>query len=213
MTQDAADWHAFVVDVRHQPSGSADTRSDAVAALLARLGRAVGRAAKVADDELVHKALERPTDVGALVEFLRLAVPLLSAEQEIDPKLGDSLASLDVEEELVRKAGGLRDAKWVAEYLSIAPKSVAAKARRNELLAIPRGDRNLYPTFQFRNGQMIRGIREILDVLPLTNGWSRLSFLLTPDPGLDDRAPIEAFATDPEAALALAANVGSQGAA
>jgi hypothetical protein len=198
---------AFDEDQRLKLGGSAMT------ALIARFGRALNRASTIAGDELIHKALQRPTDIGAIVEFLRSTAPLLSAEQEIDPRLGSSIASLEAEEELLERAGGLRDAKWVGDYLSINPKSVTAKARRNELLAISRGDRNLYPAFQFKSGRVIVGIREILEVLPLTNGWSRLSFLLTPDPGLDDRSPIEAFKTDPEATLTLAHSADTQGAA
>jgi hypothetical protein len=185
----------------------------AVTALITRFGRAFSRAVTIAGDDLVYKALERPTDIGAVVEFLRSTAPLLSAEQVIDPQLGGSIASLEAEDTLIQRAGGLKNAKWVGEYLSIAPKSVAAKARRNEVLAISRGDRNLYPAFQFKNGQVVAGVRELLEVLPLTNGWSRLSFLLSPDPGLDDRSPIEAFETDPEAAVEVARNADTQGAA
>ncbi|MEO6784257.1 MAG: hypothetical protein ABI407_22035 [Bradyrhizobium sp.] len=184
-----------------------------MAALISRLVRAVTRAAEVADDDLVHQALERPSDMGAIVELLRSTLPLLSAEREIDPELAASVAALEAEDGLVRLAGGLKDTKWVAGYLAISPKSVAAKARRNELLAIARGDRNLYPTFQFRDGRVIPGVREILQALPLANGWSRLSFLLTSDPGLDDRSPLAAFTADPEAVLALASNTDVQGAA
>ena len=185
----------------------------AVSALITRFGRALTRAAAIAGDDLIYKALERSTDIGAVIEFLRSTTPLLSAEEEIDPQLESSIASLEAEDALIQSAGGLKDAKWVGDYLSINPKSVAAKARRNELLAIARGDRNLYPAFQFRNGQVIPGIRELLEVLPLTNGWSRLSFLLAADPGLDDMSPIEAFTVDREATLELARNADAQGAA
>ena len=185
----------------------------AAAALIARFGRALSRAATIAGEDLIYKALERPTDIGAVVEFLRSTAPLLSAEQDIDPQLGGNIASLEAEDALIQQAGGLKDAKWVGEYLSINAKSVAAKARRNELLAITRGNRNLYPAFQFKNGQIVAGVRELLQVLPLTNAWSRLSFLLTPDSGLDDRSPVEAFKTDPEAALEVARSADTQGAA
>jgi hypothetical protein len=192
------------------PAGSEKT---AVTALIARFGRAFSRAATIAGDDLIYKALERPTDIGAVVEFLRSTAPLLSAEQDIDPQLGNNVASLEAEDALVQRGGGLKDAKWVGKYLSINAKSVAAKARRNELLAISRGDRNLYPAFQFKNGQVVPGVRELLEALPLTNSWSRLSFLVTPDPGLDDRSPIEAFKTNPEAAIEVARAVDTQGAA
>jgi hypothetical protein len=190
-----------------------DATGPAMTALIGRLARAISRATTVAGDDLILKALEQPTDIGSIVELLRSTVPLLSAEQEIDPKLGGALASLEGEEDLVRRAGGLKDTDWVATYLSIHPKSVAAKARRNELLAVTRGDRNLYPAFQFKNGTVVPGVRDILAVLPLRNGWSRLSFLLTRDPGLDDRSPIEAFETDPEGTIALAGFADTQGAA
>jgi hypothetical protein len=61
-------------------------------------------------------------------------------------------------------------------------------------------------------GRFFSGIREILQALPLINGWSRLAFLLIPDPGLDDRTPLDAFKSDREAVLALAAGADTQGA-
>ena len=189
-----------------------EAQGPATAALLSRLVRALTRAAGIAGDELVLRALGRPSDMGAVIDLLRSALPLLSAERELDPTLETGIAALEAEEDLIRCAGGLKDAKWVAEYLGISPKSVAAKARRNELLAITRGDRNLYPAFQFGGGQVVAGVREILEALPLTNGWSRLSFLLTPDPGLDDRTPLDAFSADGEAVIALAAGADTQGA-
>lgn len=185
----------------------------AIAALLARFGRALSRAAAIAGEDVIYKDLERPTDIGAVVEFLRSTAPLLSAEQHIDPQLAAGIACLEAEEALIQQAGGIKETKWVAEYLGITPKSVAAKARRNELLAMSRGDRNVYPAFQFKNRGIVSGVRELLEVLPLTNGWSRLSFLLSPDPGLDDRSPIEAFQTHPEAALEVARTTDTQGAA
>ena len=187
--------------------------SAALGALLSRLRRALLRAAEIATDDLVHRALERPSDMGAVIDLLRSTLPMLSAEQELDPSLGEQVSALAVEDELMHRAGGLRDAKWVAEYLGINPKSVTAKARRNELLALTKGDRNFYPAFQFQNGQVMPGLRDLLQALPLTNGWSRLSFLVSPDPALDDRTPVEAFSTERETVLALAAGADTQGAA
>ncbi len=199
--------------VQTHPDQDHGQSATALTALLARLHRALQRIAGVAGDELVHRALARPSDMGAVIDLLRSTLPLLSAEQELDPDLANQVSSLAVEDELIRRAGGLKTAKWVADYLAISPKSVAAKARRGEVLALTRGDRNLYPAFQFQGGQVLTGLRELLEALPLTNGWSRLSFLLTPDPGLDDRSPLEAFGTDREAVLAVAASADSQGAA
>ncbi|MGE4341412.1 MAG: hypothetical protein AB7E55_36520 [Pigmentiphaga sp.] len=204
---------AFLVASAIGPVPQFKAGGTAVAALIARFGRALSRAATIASEDLIYKALGRSTDIGAVVELLRATAPLLAAEEDIDPQLSSSIASLEAEEALIQRAGGLKDADWVGKYLSIIPKSVAAKARRNELLAISRGDRNLYPAFQFENGGVIPGVRELLEVLPLTNGWSRLSFLLAPDPGLDDRSPIDAFKTDREAALEVARTADIQGAA
>ena len=199
--------------VQTHPDQDHEQSATALKALLARLQRALQRIAGAASDELVHQALARSSDMGAVIDLLRSTLPLLSAEQELDPDLADQVSSLAVEDEIIRRAGGLKNAKWVADYLAISPKSVAAKARRGEVLALTRGDRNLYPAFQFQDGQVLPGLRELLEALPLTNGWSRLSFLLTPDPGLDDRSPIEAFRTDREAVLAVAESADSQGAA
>jgi hypothetical protein len=123
------------------------------------------------------------------------------------------VGSLVAEQRLIERAGGLRDTDWVASFLRIEARSVAAKARRGELLAIRRGDRNFYPAFQFRNGGVIPAIRAVLGVLPLQDGWSRLSFLLTEDPGLDGRTPVEAYDADRESVLAVATTLGEQGGA
>ena len=195
----ALDYHSFV-------------ETPAAIALQSRLNRAMKRAAGVASEDVVSRALGRPSDMSTVIDLLRSTLPLLAAEHELDPELANELAALESEEDLIVRAGGLKDPQWVAEYLVISPKSVAAKARRNELLALARGDRNLYPAFQFRNGQVISGLRDVLEAMPLTNGWSRLSFLLTPDPGLDDRSPLEALASDRDAVLALAAQTDAQGA-
>lgn len=204
---------SFNIDlvVRAHPDQDHEPSATALSALLSRLHRALQRVVGAASDESVHRALGRPSDMGVVIDLLRSTLPLLSAEQELDPELGDQVASLAAEDDLIRSAGGLKDAKWVADYLAISPKSVAAKARRSELLALARGDRNLYPAFQFQDGQVIPAVRELLRVLPLTNGWSRLSFLVTPDPGLDDRTPIDAFGTDRAAVLALATDSDNQG--
>lgn len=186
--------------------------TSAAIALQGRLNRAMKRAIGVATDDAVNRALERPSDMSTVIELLRSTLPLLATEQDLDPDLTHHLAALEAEEDLIIQAGGLKDPEWVAKYLAISPKSVAAKARRNELLAITRGDRNLYPAFQFRKGQVIPGLREVLQTMALTNGWSRLSFLLTPDPGLDDRSPLDMLAGDREAVLALAAQIDAQGA-
>ena len=81
----------------------------------------------------------------------------------------------------------------------IHPKSVAAKARRNEPPAVCcSGDRNLYPAFQFRDGDMRPSRAACGRSSPSCHSRGRgLSFFLTPDPGLDDRSPIEAFETEP----------------
>lgn len=193
--------------------GSRAGGEPAVDVLLARITRALTRAAGLAGDAFVHQALERSSDMGAVIDLLRSTLPLLSAERELDPDLDARVAALAGEDDLIRRAGSLKDIKWVADYLAISPKSVAAKARRKELLAIPRGDRNLYPAIQFRDGQVLPGLREVLQALPLTNGWSQLSFLLAANPGLDDRTPLDALETGRAAVLAVATNIHDQGAA
>lgn len=113
---------------------------------------------------------------------------------------------------LVQRAGGMMDRESVAAYLAISPEIVAAMARRGEPVTLPQGERDFHPAFQFQGCRVIPGIRELLEVLLLTDGWSQTAFLLTPDPGLDDRTPIEAFGKDRETVMALAASMDTQGA-
>jgi hypothetical protein len=183
------------------------------AALARRLVRALARVQAVGGGSALVDALAEPSDIGSLVSTLAAALPLFAAERELDPALDMRVGSLVAEQRLIERAGGLRDTDWVASFLRIEARSVAAKARRGELLAIRRGDRNFYPAFQFRNGGVIPAIRAVLGVLPLQDGWSRLSFLLTEDPGLDGRTPVEAYDADRESVLAVATTLGEQGGA
>ncbi len=78
----------------------------------------------------------------------------------------------------------------------ISKQAVNDRVRRHRLLALRTGSgRLVYPVAQFDDERVVDGLGDVLDVLvpDNTEAWMVASWLATPDPELDDLAPIEAL--------------------
>ena len=81
------------------------------------------------------------------------------------------------------------------------PVSRSAVHKRKGLMALATGSgRVVYPAFQFRGRQLVRGLGQVLTELPesLVSRWTLASWLVTPERDLGDRRPIDVlFDQDP----------------
>lgn len=84
--------------------------------------------------------------------------------------------------EALDKAGGVYSVKEVAEILGITENGVRKKRERKQLLAVDFGQRALYPTWQFVDGnKVIPGLEKVLNALNSVSQVLQVQFLLGTD--------------------------------
>jgi hypothetical protein len=109
--------------------------------------------------------------------------------------------------------GPFYDTNGVRSLLGdVTRQAVADRTRRGVLLALRTGaGQVVYPAFQFGpHGQVIAGLAQVLSLFYLddTSSWTVASWLVTPDPDLAARSPVDALRDgDLDAVLAAAHDV------
>jgi hypothetical protein len=153
---------------------------------------AVERMAREASQEALVAAMAAATDTGTLA---RAAADQAAAEvlQRLDPLTAAIARGAEVKGQLAEAAGGLLSAEAVGKLLDISRAAVDKRRAAGKLLALRvRGDW-AYPAIQFRDGEVLDGIPEVLAGMRETTGWSVLSFLLAEHDALGARTPIAAL--------------------
>ena len=166
------------------------------AAFRRRAEHAVDLIAASATPEALARALEAPTDFGALASALGDTV-LAGPALDLDP-LADALARGTAERErLALVAGGLLSAEQAGRALGgITRQAVDKRRRARGLLAVRVAGDWRYPAVQFNDdGEVLPGLPAILEAAEASGmaGWATLDFLLAPDAALDGLSPLEAI--------------------
>jgi hypothetical protein len=150
---------------------------------------AVERMAREASAEALIAAMAAPSDTGTLA---RATADQAAAEalRRLDPLAAAIARGAEARIRLSEDAGGLLSAEQVASLLGITRAAVDKRRSVGKALAVRvRGDWH-YPACQFRDGDVLPGIPEVLAGMSDTSGWSVLDFLLAEDDALDGRAPL-----------------------
>jgi hypothetical protein len=127
------------------------------------------------------------TDTGTLA---RAAADQAVAEalHHLDPLAAAIARGAEVRVRLAERAGGLLSVEQVARLLGITRAAIDKRRALGKALAVRvRGDWH-YPGCQFRDGEVIAGVPE---VLACTSGWAALDFLLAEAEPLGGRTPLE----------------------
>ena len=95
--------------------------------------------------------------------------------------------------ELVELAGGLYTLTEVAAILTISEQLVEQRRKAAELIAIETREGYRYPACQFTPDGIVKGLSEVLSVMPIRADWMRLEWLLVPDDALEGISPPEAL--------------------
>jgi hypothetical protein len=164
------------------------------AAFRRRAQNAVEHMVRSASLESLVRALEAPTDFGAIASAMGgTAMP--PAALELDP-LADAMArGAAARARLAEKAGGLLSAAAFGKALGgISRQAVDKRRRADQALAVRVANDWRYPAMQLReDGRIYPGLPDILRAgaaCGLT-GWAMLDFLLAPDSALGGSAPAD----------------------
>ena len=146
----------------------------------------------------------RPKQLGALqttsneaaflIEVARLAVeagPKDGVENDFHQARLRGLARIA---ELRKMAEPCLETGAVCKLLGVSRETIRKKVDRKQLLALPKGSEDrLFPAFQFKEGEVLPGIREVLEVLPTDSPFVALSFLLSRSPLFRNKTALEAL--------------------
>ena len=115
----------------------------------------------------------------------------------------------------LRSSGGAYDQDQVRELLhGISRQAIDKRVREGSLLSVPGpSNKRHYPAMQFTDeGEIVDGLKLVLEALPTKNGFAILNYLIHPDDSLGGK-PIDLLkAGKVEAVVAAARRMGEQGA-
>lgn len=147
----------------------------------------------------------RPRDLGALqrttneVTFLigaaRLAVESgLVGEDAVEQDFNQArLRGLARVAELRKMAEPCLETGAVGALLGVSRETIRKRLERKQLLALPKGSEDrVFPAFQFKGGEVLPGVAEVLEALD-TDPFVALSFFLSRNPFFGDKTAVEAL--------------------
>ena len=147
----------------------------------------------------IAKAVESASDdtLADIVGSHDLRHALVVAPRDIAPESPADLEALKAarertgkfREEMAQRAGGMFDRAHVAEMLGVSPAAIDKQRQRRQILGVSYGTETRYPAAQFANGQVLHGIKAVLEAFDDMNAWEQLMMLTT---------PLEGFGSKPE---------------
>jgi hypothetical protein len=168
----------------------------------ARVRQTLDRARKTFET-LVRKAgtaglepLQTSTnEVNFLLQAARLAIDALGISGDVvEKKLHDArLRGLACMAELRKAAEPCLETGQVCDLLGVSRETIRKKVDRKQLLALPKGGDRVFPAFQFKEGDVVAGLSDVLAGLDTESPFVVLSFLLSRSPDFDNRSAIEAL--------------------
>jgi hypothetical protein len=132
-------------------------------------------------------------EVGYLMAALRLAIEALGISGDVTEKqLHDArLRGLARIAELRKAAEPVLETGEVCALLGVSRETIRKKVDRQQLLALPKGGDRVFPAFQFKDGDVLPGLAEVLAALDTGSPFVALSFLLSKSPGFGGKSACE----------------------
>lgn len=139
----------------------------------------------------IDEATAAPTDYEVIVDALS-ASPAVGQSLSDDPVAAAKLRGLKRKLQLIEQGGGTLTSEQVAELLGITRQAVDKRRAANQLLALTQGKRGYsYPSFQFEEGNTLKGLEEALEQLTGLDPWMKLVFFVSPNDRLEGKTPID----------------------
>ena len=146
----------------------------------------------------------RPRQLGALqttsneaaflIEVARLAVESGAGDRAESDFHQARLRGLARVAELRRLAEPYLETGQVCDLLGVSRETIRKKIERRQLLALPKGSEDrAFPAFQFKDGAVVAGLKEVLEALPADSPFVALAFLLSRSPFFGNKTAIEAL--------------------
>ena len=139
-------------------------------------------------------ALQATTnEVGYLMAAVRIAIESLGiAADATEQRLIDArVRGLARIVQLRKAAEPVLETGEVCALLGVSRETIRKKVDRKQLLALPKGGDRVFPAFQFKDGDVLPGLAEVLAALPADSPFVALSFLLSKSPDFSGKPAYE----------------------
>lgn len=132
-------------------------------------------------------------EVGYLMAAVMLAIESLGGSGDMTEKrLHDArLRGLARVAELRKAAEPVLETGEVCALLGVSRETIRKKVDRKQLLALPKGGDRVFPAFQFKDGDVLAGLADVLAALDTDSPFVALSFLLSKSPGFGGKSAHE----------------------
>ncbi len=169
------------------------TRDAAVQQILERGTRTLKKVLTRAGDGRLGPLRTTTNEVAYLMAAVRLAIEALGIPGDVTEKrLQDArLRGLARMAELRKAAEPLLETGEVCSLLGVSRETIRKKVDRRQLLALPKGGDRVFPAFQFKNGEVLAGMAEVLALLDTDSPFAALSFLLSTSPSFDEKSAVQ----------------------
>ena len=191
-------------------SSSRPERAAMERAALARLTHFMGEALSKTSTRVLEQVLGEPAPGVAVMDVLTEVLLEDAAGGQWAAAL---LRGAQVQRDLLREAGGALSSNDVGRLLGIGRAAVDKRRRHGALLGLklPNGD-IVYPAAQFRKGDVLPGLTEVLGVFRFHDPWMQLDVLLARDQALGGRTAFEALTdSDVQLVKTVVSSMGEQG--
>lgn len=153
-----------------------------------RAGRALEEISNLLGGEAREEAARERSDFDVLLRAMEACVQRVPLT---DPLASARIEGMKATRRLMDRLGTLLPTSDVAATLSMSTTAVQKKRAKGYLLAIRDGGQWRFPAWQFKDGDVVDGLRETLDALSDESLWVKLRFFVTPNSVLMDETPID----------------------
>lgn len=160
--------------------------------LLATFQRITAGMSPAAKERVISSVDER--------DFLFALLQSLPAKDpEDDEAFKQAMLALKFKKRLIDASGGALTADQVQALLgNKSVQSVYKAAKERRLLMVDDNGTKLFPAFQFDGNTIVPGLQRILGVVPNTNGWAILQYLVYGNDGPDGKKRYDLLRGTPE---------------
>jgi hypothetical protein len=192
---------------------SVEGEAPAMRALMMRAITAVLKFHGLSETAMVNAA-SAPTDLAVLVRALSSG-ELLDDLETVEPLARAFIRGIEAKRALIEGHGGSLTSEKAAEILGITRQAVDKRRRTGKLIGLTTGRYGFrYPVWQFAETGTIPGLEQALTALSSHDEWMQAAFLISPNPRLGDKPPVEVLkAGDLDRVLKAAEAYGEHGAA
>jgi hypothetical protein len=159
-------------------------------ALMMRAIGAVLRFHALSEASVVN-ATSAPTDLAVLLRALSSG-ELLDDLRSVEPLAPAFIRGIEAKRKLIEEHGGTLTAEKAAEILGITRQAVDKRRRAGTLIGLTTGRYGYrYPIWQFTQSGAVVGLEDVLTALASHDEWMQAAFLISKNPRLSGRTPIE----------------------